>query len=217
MNRKPAYIAACLLLSSAVLVGCGPGAMPNATPTLLPTATSSPTYTPCPTPTPEPTPTPTLTPTVTPTATATPTPTASPTPSLTATPTPDVAALLLWALRNTNQQLLEFGGLIDEAVRSTGEIRCQPTVDLYGAIVSAPTFDVTGCDAVTQRAYGTYREALEVFGGGARDMVGACRAYLNDEADQKGFIPFQQWGLARQRTNDAAELINQAIRWLEQR
>jgi hypothetical protein len=125
--------------------------------------------------------------------------------------------LLLWALHNTNQQLLEFGGLIDEATRSTGVIRAQPTVDLYDAILSAPTFDVTSCDAVTQRAYGNYREAVEVFRDGARDMVGACRAYLNDEPGQKGFTPFQQWGLARQRTNDAAELINQAIRWLEQR
>ena len=217
MNKRPAYIALCLLLSSAVLVGCGPGAMINATPTLLPTATSSPTYTPCPTPTPEPTPTPTLTPTATPTVTATPTPTSTASPSPTATPTPDIAALLLGVLHNTNQRLLEFGGLIDEAVRSTGEIRCQPTADLYDAIMNSPAFDVTGCDAVTQRAYGTYREALEVFGDGARDMVGACRAYLNDEADQKGFIPFQQWGLGRQRTNDAAELINQAIRWLEER
>jgi hypothetical protein len=124
--------------------------------------------------------------------------------------------LLLWALHNTNQQLLEFGGLIDGGIRA-GEIHAQPTVDLYDAIVNTPTFDVTGCDAVTQRAYGNYREAVELFRDGARDMVGACRAYLNDEPGQKGFTPFQQWGLARQRTNDAAELINQAIRWLEGR
>jgi hypothetical protein len=216
MNRKPAYIAACLLLSSAVLAGCGPSATPYATSTLSSTVVSSPTYTPYPTPTPEPTATPTLTPTATPTATTTPTPTATLTPTPTATPTPDVAALLLWALHNTNQQLLEFGGLMDE-IPSSGVIRAQPTVDLYDAILSAPTFDVTSCDAVTQRAYGNYREAVEVFRDGARDMVGACRAYLNDEPGQKGFTPFQQWGLARQRTNDAAELINQAIRWLEQR
>ena len=199
MNWKPAYVAACLLLSSAVLVGCGSSATPYATSTLPPTIAPSPTYTPYPTPTPEPTPMPTLTPTATPTATTTPTPTPTLTPSPTATPTPDVAALLLWALRNTNQQLLEFGGLIDGGIRA-GEIHAQPVVDLYDAIVGAPTFDVTGCDAVTQRAYGNYREAVEVFRDGARDMVGAGRAYLNDEADQKGFIPFQQWGLARQRT-----------------
>jgi hypothetical protein len=125
--------------------------------------------------------------------------------------------LLLWALHNTNQQLLEFGGLIDEAVRSR-VLRCQPTVNLYDAIITgAPTFDVSGCDAVTQRAYGTYREALEVFGDGARDMTGNCREWLIDPTQDGTGIPFQQWGLARQRTNDAAELINQAIRWLEER
>ena len=119
-------------------------------------------------------------------------------------------------MHNTNQQLLEFGSLIDEAVRS-GVLRCQSTVDLYDAIIAdAPTYDMSGYDAVTQRAYDHYRQTVDVFENGAWDMVHACHDYLNSEPDEKGFIPFQQWGLARQRVNDAGELVNQAIRWLEE-
>ena len=105
---------------------------------------------------------------------------------------------------------------MDEAVRS-GVLHCQPTVDLYDAIIAdAPVFDVSGCDEVTQYAYNAYRQAIDVVSDGARDMAGNCRDWLADPRED-GVVPFQQWGLARQRTNEAAELVNQAIRWLEQR
>lgn len=215
MNRKHPYMAICLMLASAVLTGCGPVSTPHATSTPRSALTPSPTHTPYPTPTS--TPTPTLTPTPTATPTVTPTPTPTPTLTPTATPTPDISALLLQTMHEVNQNLLSFGGLMDAAVRS-GELSPQEIVSLYDIIVNAPTYDVSHCDAVTQRAYEFYREAIRLFSDGARDLAEAGRGYLNDPDSQKGgSIPRQQFGLARQRTNDAQEPLNQAIRWLEQR
>jgi tetratricopeptide (TPR) repeat protein len=59
MNKKPPYIAICLLLASAVLAGCGPVSTPHATSTPRPTLAPSPTHTASPTATPTPTVTPT--------------------------------------------------------------------------------------------------------------------------------------------------------------
>jgi hypothetical protein len=127
-----------------------------------------------------------------------------------------VSALLLQAARGANQDLLEFGGVIDEALR-IGSIHCQSEVESYDAVTSAPRFDVPGSDPVTQRAYEYYENALCIFTDGARDLTLHCSSFLRGESENKPLIPPQEWALARQRTNEAAELLNQAIRWLEQR
>jgi len=211
MDKKYTCVIFCVLLASAVLVGCSSTATPDATPTPYPTFTPYPTYTPYPTPTPEPTPTSTLTPTQTPTGT--PTPTLTPTSTPTVVPTPNVTAALLQAMRNTRRQIEEYGGLIDIAME-TRLIPCQQTVDLYDAIVNAPTFNVPANDEVTQYVYNCYRQAIGIFSGGARDMTENCRAWLADP--QPGIIPFQQWGLARQKVNDALSILIPVVERLEQ-
>jgi len=211
MDDKYTSVLSCALLMSVVLVGCTPIATPDATYTPYPTFTPYPTYTPYPTSTPEPTPTSTPTPTQTPTET--PTPTLTPTLTPTAVPTPNIIAALLQAMRNTRRQIEEYGGLIDIATE-TRLIPCQQTVDLYDAIVNAPVFSVPAKDEVTQYAYNCYRQAIDIFAGGARDMTENCRAWLADP--QPGVIPFQQWGLARQKVNDALSILIPAVERLEQ-
>lgn len=97
------------------------------------------------------------------------------------------------------------------AVR-TGTISAQAVVDLYDLTVAAPTYDVSGSSDRVQNAYHNYRTAVEVFAAGARDMTQNCRDYL---AGGSGGIPFQQWGVARQRVNDALEVLNPAIENLQ--
>ena len=211
MDNKCTSMFSCVLLMSVILAGCSSTATLDATPTPYPTFTPYPTYTPYPTPTLEPTPTSTPTPTQTPTETPTPTPTPTSTP--TAVPTPNVTAVLLQTMRSTRRQIEEYGGLIDIATE-TRLIPCQQTVDLYDAIVNAPVFSVPAKDEVTQYAYNCYRQAIDIFAGGARDMTENCRAWLADP--QPGVIPFQQWGLARQKVNDALSILIPAVERLEQ-
>lgn len=104
--------------------------------------------------------------------------------------------------------------MIDVAVRETGILYCQPIVDLYDAIVGAPTFDVSESDAVVQWAYDCHRQAVDIFSQGARDMTGNCRDWLADP--QPGTVPFQQWGLGRQEINNALAMLIPAIDRLEE-
>jgi hypothetical protein len=110
--------------------------------------------------------------------------------------------------------LLLFGGVLDS---TDGGISARDVIERYEAVVNAPTYDVSGSDPVTQRAYEYYREAVDLFADGARDMVERARGFLAGDDPNKGnAITWQQYGPARQRTNEAAELVNHAIRWLEQ-
>ena len=103
---------------------------------------------------------------------------------------------------------------MEDIAAETRVIPCQQTVDLYDAIVNASTFSVPENDEVAQYAYNCYRQAIDIFAGGARDMTENCRAWLADP--QPGIVPFQQWGLARQKVNDALSVLIPAIERLEQ-
>lgn len=150
-------------------------------------------------------------PTREPTATPVPSPTLTPSPQPTAPPSPDITAALLESMNSLRRNLEVFGGLIDVAL-NTGTIKAQEVVDLYDLTVAAPTYDVTWSSDSVQNAYNSYRTAVDIFAAGARDMAQNCRDFL---AGGGGTIPFQQWGVARQRVNDALDVLIPAIEILE--
>lgn len=180
-----------------------PTQTPYATHTPYPTASPYPTYTPFPsmTPTAAPTDTPVPTNTATRQAAAQPTATRA-----------DASAALLAAMKDSRADIESFGGLIDTALRE-GFVDCLVVVNTYDAVAGAPTFDVSGSSSLIQGAYGSYRAAIDIFTTGARDMTQNCRDFLADPSG--GTIPFQQWGLARQKVNDALNVLIPAIDSLE--
>ena len=91
----------------------------------------------------------------------------------------------------------------------TGTVSCQEVVDRFDSIVASPTYNVSGSNDNIQSAYNQYRQAISTFSQGAKDMAQNCRDYLADP--RPGSIPFQQWGVARQRVNDAVTILNSAI------
>jgi hypothetical protein len=149
-----------------------------------------------------------------PTDTPTPTLTLSPSPTRSATPAPsaDIRTSLLEAMRTTRSQMDEFGGLLDEAAR-TRVLRCKPTVELYDAIVAAPTFDVAASSDTVQWAYGRYREAVDIYSDRSRGLAEQCRNWL--EGDAKDVIEPVGWTRARQSVVAALELLIPAIDELE--
>ncbi|MEW5985585.1 MAG: hypothetical protein AB1791_03030 [Chloroflexota bacterium] len=231
------------LLSLLLLAGCGPAAEEiastvasqvaaavQATVAAAPTVTAYPTYTPQATLEPYPTHTPYATHTPYPTDTPYPTYTPFPTlPAPTETPVPtntatrqaaapptatraDVGSTLLAAMKDTRGDIESFGGLIDVALRE-GFVDCQEVVDFYDGVAASPTFDVSGSSGLVQGAYGSYRAAIDIFTTGARDMTQNCRDFLANPSG--GTIPFQQWGLARLKVNDALNVLIPAIDSLE--
>ena len=106
----------------------------------------------------------------------------------------------------------QFGGLIDVAL-GAGTITCQDVVDQYDAIVALPTLNVTGGSDTVVAAHDQYRQAVGMFTNGARDMAQNCRDFLAGE--EPGTIPFQQWGVARVRVNEAVAVLNTAARMLQ--
>lgn len=116
-------------------------------------------------------------------------------------------------MRTTRGQIEELGGIIDQAT-TTGYIHAQSTVDLYDAVVNAPTFDVSGADEITRWAYANYQQAIAIFADGAQDMAWSCRDWLANPHD--GSITFQSWGLARMNVNESLTLLIPAIEHLEE-
>jgi len=109
---------------------------------------------------------------------------------------------------NTRTAFEHFGGMIDVAL-GRGYVSCQEVVDRFDQLAASPTYDVTGQDSNVQAAYNQYRQAVATFTQGARDMAQNCRDFLANP--RPGSIPFQQWGVARQRVNDAIGILNAAI------
>ena len=107
-----------------------------------------------------------------------------------------------------SQQHESFGGMIDNAIRE-GSINCFAVVNTYDGAVSAPSFDASGGSAAEQNAYAGYRAAVATFAEGTRDMSENCRNFLADP-ENSGPIPFQQWGLGRQKVNEALDILHQA-------
>jgi hypothetical protein len=151
--------------------------------------------------TPEPTPTP-LPPTEVP-------PTPIPVPTVPSVP----VAALLDSMQTAREDMRNFAGLIDVALRE-GYISCQQVVDLYAKIVNAPTYDVSAGSPVVQNAYGAYRAAIDIFATGARDMNQNCSDFLASGGSGTG-IPFQQWGMARDQVDEALKILDPAIESLQ--
>lgn len=140
------------------------------------------------------------------------TPSPSPTHSTTPVPSPDVRTGLLQAMRTTRTHLDEFGGLIDEAA-TTRVIRCEPTVELFDAIVSAPTFHLAGSSDTVRWAYDRYREAISIYSSQSEGLAEQCRNWLADDA--KDTIEYVGWARARASVNEALALLIPAIDALE--
>jgi len=158
------------------------------------------------------TPAPTEPPTATPTTAPTYTPASQVAPQPTAPPVASVAEQLLTAMQTARDQMLSFGGMIDQAI-GQGFIDCQEVVNVYDAIAAAPTFNVAGTSQTTQFGYGAYRQAIDVFANGTWDMTQNCRDFLVNPSG--GSIPFQQWGAARQAVNNATDILSPAISSME--
>ncbi len=192
---------------------------PTYTPAVVPTFTPYPTYTPYPTHTipPSPTATSTTAPTDPPTPTNTPYPTATPETGAPAAeepvpPSSDQRSTLYETMVDTRTQIEHFGGMIDTAL-GTGMVSCQEVVDRFDRLAASPTYDVSSSAGEIQSAYAQYRQAVSIFIEGAKDMTHNCREFLSDP--KSGTIPFQQWGLARQRINEALGILNGAIPLVE--
>ena len=69
-----------------------------------------------------------------------------------------------------------------------------------------------GSDTVVA-ASDQYRQAVAMFATGARDMAQNCRDFL--ASAEPGTIPFQQWGVARLRVNEAVAVLNAAAGMLK--
>jgi hypothetical protein len=106
----------------------------------------------------------------------------------------------------------QFGGLIDVAL-GTGNITCQDVVDQYDAIAALPALNVAGGSDTVIAAADQYRQAVGMFADGTRDMAQNCRDFLVSR--EPGTIPFQQWGVARVRVNEAVAVLNAAARMLQ--
>ncbi|MCB0009754.1 MAG: hypothetical protein KDE04_24985, partial [Anaerolineales bacterium] len=159
-------------------------------------------------------PTPTSTATARPASPPTPRPTNTPAVTLTPTPTAtsnSIRGSLLYTMQVARNNMVQFGGLIDQAVNS-GSIDCSVVVSLYETISRSPTYGTAGEGTTVVNAYNAYRSAITTFTNGARDMTQNCRDFL--ASGGAGSIPFQQWGVARQQVNVALDTINPAIQSL---
>ena len=158
--------------------------------------------------TPEPTVEPTPEPTVTATVAAAEAPDQLP-----ATPKPvqDMAAALLVQMTTTRGHMLSFGGQIDSALGG-GPFYCVDSVNLYDAVVSAPTMDVSAASPEVQNAYGHYRASIDVFRDGAGDMAGNCREAIS--GNEGTTIGYHQWAMARQKVNEAIDVLSPGIKIL---
>jgi hypothetical protein len=105
-----------------------------------------------------------------------------------------------------------FGGMIDAALR-LGAVDCEEVVTRYDLTVALPALDTTGAPGEAVAAHEQYRQALAIFSDGARDMTQNCRDFLANP--ESGTIPFQQWGLARMRVNEAVAVLNAALALLK--
>lgn len=154
-----------------------------------------------------------------PTETPTPLPTNTPLPASTnqdnsalpPTEEPNIDETLLSTMTQVRTNMLNFGGMIDSAIRS-GLISCQEVVQTYDNVVLAPTFDVANATPTVQNAHAAYRAAIDVFENGARDMAENCRNAIAGNSGTS--IGAQQWGLARQEVNAAVDIIHPAIQSL---
>ncbi len=241
MFRKLCYGLLVVLLGIIGLTGCQvatPSATlePTLTATPVPTYTPYPTYTPLPTHTPPPTytPFPTWTPpptaTFTPEPTPTPEPTATYTPEPTATPLPRPTAVpatsapaasagksvedIVTTMRTTRQWVESMANTINSAMGS-GLLDCADWVNTIISIDVASQMDVSQQDARVQAAYQEYRQGITIFLDGAAPLTEHCSKFILGE-DTKGGIPFQQWGTARIKVDEALPYIDRAIAALSQ-
>ena len=190
----------------------------EATSTYTATATPWPTYTPKPVntpvpahtarPTAPPNPVATLPAATVPTALAPAVATALATAQLDALPglpgaaSAEVVGMTLLATRRAME---EFGGMIDIAL-GQGWVDCEEVVLRFDTLAAAPSLTVAAGDAAAVEGHALYRQAIGVFTAGAKDMTQNCRDLIANQG--AGDIPFQQWGLARLRVNEAIELLN---------
>ena len=149
---------------------------------------------------------PTETPPATPTNTPLPTSSA---PLPTATPEVNLQDELLASMTQVRNNINAYGGMIDGALRS-GVISCQDIVNTYDAVKNAPTYDTTNANDLVKNAYPAYRNAIDVFVNGSRDMSENCRSFLANPS-QAGGIDAQQWSLARLEVGTAVDIIQPAI------
>jgi hypothetical protein len=235
MRQRRRLIAIVLLvIPMLTLDACQPGAQASAptdtpapTHTPFPTATPYPTYTPYPTPTPYPTYTPYPSPTPEPAATAVPTASPMPEPTATSTPAPtavprtvapeppaSAGADLFASVASVQQTMNDYGGMIDTAL-GTGFISCNDVIGMYDFVAGAPAFEMGDQDPAVQNAYGAYRQGVDIFSSGVRDLAQVCRDILADPEAKRG-IPSLAWATARLRVNEALGPIGQAVSILEQ-
>ena len=111
---------------------------------------------------------------------------------------------------NVRSQMQRFGGEIDDHP----VIHAKVIVESYDAVAGAPTFDVSQCNEVVQWAYNSYRQAIGVFSEGTSGLTEHARHYLSGESS-KTQVPFEQWGMARSKVNEALELLHSPIQELE--
>lgn len=152
--------------------------------------------------------------TAVPTETPPPPPTNTPAPTSsaplpTATPEVNLQDVLLVSMTQVRNNINAYGGMIDGALRS-GVISCQDIVNTYDAVKNAPTYDTTSASDLVKNAYPAYRNAIDVFVNGSRDMSENCRSFLANPS-QAGGIDAQQWSLARLEVGTAVDIIQPAI------
>lgn len=154
-----------------------------------------------------------------PTATPLPSPTSPPLPtavpntgSAPAAPPPSasIESQFISEIEEVKRQMNNYVRMIDGAL-ATGRLNCQEAVDIYDRVQFSAQFDVSNQRTEVQGAYGVYRNAVDVFVNGTRDMDGNCRSFLADPSSAGG-IPQQQWGLARVEASKAVDIIVPAIR-----
>ena len=135
----------------------------------------------------------------TPTVPAGPRPTTAPA----ATPVPRTPPLRA-SVQETLLHVQAIGGAMDRIYREGRPEACAPFLADYYAVVSAPTFDVSGQPSNVQGAYGLYREAIAII----VDKVSKIRDICESGGGVIGDLDFN---VARTAINDAGDRLGAAL------
>ncbi|MCO5190739.1 MAG: hypothetical protein M9918_21450 [Anaerolineae bacterium] len=126
-------------------------------------------------------------------------------------PSSNVKADLLATMMLMRNQVQEYGGIIDWAVSNPfGYVDCQKVVDLNATITNAPTYDISTSEEVVRNAQAAMQNAITLFVDGTKDLTENCRQWLVHR-DPNTRIPFQQWGVARDRVDATVNALQPAI------
>jgi hypothetical protein len=136
-------------------------------------------------------------------------------------PSGGVAASLLQSCQTTAENIGQVTDMMDSVCRGgmysgVGKLNCSELVRLNDAIVSAPTYNVSGAPMAVQNAYGQYRWAIDTFAAGNVSLlVNDCRTQHAGETETE-ISANTGCDLAYNHMQEPRSALNSAISTLQQ-